>query len=65
MEKEYFCPSCKKFVRNIRSEFGTKIMPSWISSAGELPVFVCDECDTPVMEFTKTDKKLKTKSKMI
>lgn len=56
-KKEYFCPTCKKFVKEIRSEFGAKIMPTWNASAGELPVFVCDKCETPVMELTKSDSK--------
>lgn len=56
-DKEYFCPSCKKFVKKISSRFGTQVMPDWTTSAGELPVFVCEECETPVMEFVKSKKK--------
>lgn len=58
-KKEYFCPNCKKFVKDIRSEFGSKMMPGFNSPGGELPAFVCNDCGAPVMEFTKSDSKTK------
>lgn len=60
-DTEYFCPNCKKFVKEIRSEFGSKVMPGFNFPGGELPAFVCDKCDAPVMEFTKSDGKSETK----
>ena len=61
MEIEYFCPGCKKFVKTFRTVTGALALPGFPGAAGEMPVKVCDKCDTPVLEFTKP-KSNKTKT---
>jgi DNA-directed RNA polymerase subunit RPC12/RpoP len=60
MEKiEYFCPTCKKMVQ-ARSQFGQLVSPGLAAAPiGELPVFICKNCGTPVMELTKSKGKRK------
>jgi CTP:molybdopterin cytidylyltransferase MocA len=59
-KKEYFCPTCKKIVKEIRSEFGQLTSPGLAAApVGELPVFICKKCLTPVMELTKSKGKRK------
>lgn len=55
-KKEYFCPTCKKFVTEIKSEFGARVTPSFLYAGGELPTFVCRDCSSPVMEMEKIEK---------
>lgn len=61
MEKEYFCTSCKKLVKDIYASGaqGTKVGSSFAASFH--PALVCRECDTPVMQLTKPDKRKKQK----
>ena len=59
-KSEWFCPTCRKLVTEIRSEFGQLISPGIATAAmGEFPVFVCRRCETPVMEMTKSVGKRK------
>lgn len=51
-KKEYFCTSCKKFVK-ARSGLGI----ASIGLAGDVfPAMTCDECGSPVMEMSKEQK---------
>jgi DNA-directed RNA polymerase subunit RPC12/RpoP len=59
-QKEYFCPTCKKIVKEIKSEFGQLTSPGLAAAPiGELPVFICRKCLTPVVELTKSEGKRK------
>lgn len=59
-KKEYFCPTCKKIVDEIKSEFGQLTPPGIaVAPVGELPVFICRKCATPVIELTKSEGKQK------
>lgn len=53
-KKEFFCPTCKKFVKDV---YSSGIQGTFAASYH--PALVCRECDTAVMELTKTDKKSK------
>jgi len=52
-KKEYFCPSCRKIVKEVKSEFGS----AWVATTGASPDYVCVKCDTNVVELTKSDGK--------
>jgi hypothetical protein len=53
-KQEWFCPTCRKLVTDIRSEFGQMVSPGIaVAPMGEFPVFVCKRCETPVMEMRK------------
>lgn len=59
-DKEYFCTTCKKLVKEIKSDFGQMVSPGVATAPlGELPVFTCRKCGTPVMELTKSKGKRK------
>jgi len=59
-KREYFCPTCRKIVADVRSEFGQLASPGIaVALIGELPVFVCRKCDAPVIELSRSKGKRK------
>ncbi|MBI4894259.1 MAG: hypothetical protein HY833_00790 [Candidatus Aenigmarchaeota archaeon] len=59
-KSDWFCPRCKKFVAEVRSEYGSEMFPQLAGADIGMPsIFVCRKCDSPVVELTKSVGKRK------
>lgn len=58
---EYFCPKCKKFVKDFRVEpnfygLGTGLTGSRGLPGSGMVVKICNRCNTVLMELTEDEK---------
>lgn len=63
-EIEYYCPKCKKFVKNFRVEPNFYGLNTGLTGKRTLPgsgmiVKICEKCNSVLMELVKEEKKKK------
>lgn len=58
-DEEYFCPTCRELVRNVRSGFGNSMSAVDDVPYVSMPIFRCEKCGTPVMKLSRSEGKRK------